>query len=154
MVPCGHAGELPDDDQVWRRFISSPNHRTWDSDVGRYIPNLGDLQFDPEMSTYWRQHLRMHGKGPSSVLEGDSRYDLVGQLAINQVRGEGFPVEQTPHQESPIGCAHVSIYWPPESIQPGHKEPFRDQRKLLRTKLAHGLTWVHGEMPTIGPPGA
>jgi hypothetical protein len=154
MVPCGRVGELPTEDHLWRRFSSSPNHRTWDADLGRWLPNVGDLQFGPEMSTYWRQHLRMHGKGPLSVLDGYPGYDLVGELAIDEVQLQGFPVRQSPTEEPSVGCAHVSVYWPPGSIPQGHSQPFKDQRKLLRNQLSRELAWVHGDMPKIGPPGA
>jgi hypothetical protein len=155
MIPCGHIDELPIEDRLWRRFSSSPNHRTWDDDLGRWLPNLGDLQFNPELSTYWRQHLRMHGKGPLSLLDASAAYDLVGELTIGEIQMQGFPVRQSPDDEdSSKGCAHVSVYWPPGSIPQGQHQPTKDQRKLLRTQLARELVWVHGDMPKTGPLGA
>lgn len=151
-IPCGRVGKLPDQDHLWRRFTNSPNHLTWDADLERWIPSLSILQFDPEMSTYWREHLRMHGKGASSVLTRG--YTLVGELDIGKIQRQGFPTRQSPNDEPSIGCAHVSIHWPPESVLQGRTQPSKDQRKLLRMRLASEFIWVYGDVPTSGPAGA
>jgi hypothetical protein len=135
-----------------RRFIDSPNHRIWDADLGRWIPNWSVLQFDPEMSTYWREHLRMHGHGPSAILSGG--YSLVGELRANTAQAQGFLVRHTPSDETWFECAHVSVYWPPEEIPEGKTIPNKDRRRELRRKLAGEFHWVYGDLPTSGPTGA
>jgi hypothetical protein len=125
----------------------------WDTELRRWIPNPHYLRFDPDLSCYWRQHLRMHGKGPESVLEGDARYSLVGELLIVRLRGQGFPVRHSPNGDTSIGCAHSSVDWPPGTIAANGTEPSKKDQKLLKHELAREFSWIYGDMPAVGPEG-
>jgi len=100
MVPCGKIIALPDNDRLWRRFINSKNYWTWDDDLNRYIPNRHYLKFNPDLSSYWNWHLAMHGLGAESVLEGDDRYTIVGELSIGKMRRRDFIVHHTPRKDT------------------------------------------------------
>src|SRR5207237_775432 len=118
--PCGEPQTIPDDHQVWRRLRDHPDHRTWDDDLQRWLPRVGHpetaLQFDPDLSTSWRQHLEIqHGLDPRAVITGTT-YSLVYQVDVGSLRALELTVKHTPPDgpegTRPIGCAHTSAYWP------------------------------------------
>lgn len=143
---------------MWRRFRNSANHLVWDYDKQDWVPSPDAFQFDPEMSVKmsaemsasWREHLVGHGLGPESILtEG---YALVGEWSVASLRDEHrFPVEHSPIGEEPIGCAHVSIYWPIDLVKVGKTEPERNIRRRLRSTLAAELSWSYGVITAQRP---
>ena len=161
QIECGQEIPIEDDDHILRRFIDSPNHLEWDADNERFIPAANQLQFDPEpstqsseLSTQSREHLwDVHHLGPEAVLDNNPNYSLVGEWLVDSVRKHKFPVKSTPDLtvEGPLGCSHVSIYWPADSIVPPAIEPSKSNRKKLRSQLAREMTWVYGQI-TIPPP--
>ena len=153
VFPCGETYELPDASNLWRRFMASDNHLIWDDNLGEWRPTPASLIFDPDLSCSWGQHLEMHGKGPGAVLESDARYTLVGEFIVSRIRSLGFLASHTPHQNSLIGCAHVSVDWPPSAIPPGKTQPNKDVRNDLRRDLTQDFSWINGNFPAR-PEGA
>lgn len=150
-IPCGEPQEIPVTNRVWRRLVDSKNHLAWDYDNNRYVPSPAALQFNPEMSTRWGEHLKMHGLGVADVLENDDRYTLVGEWSVEEVRKMHFPLEHTPDGDEPLGCAHASIYWPPSAVKAGTKRPDSVTRTSLRNQLVRGMAFVYGEITTPPP---
>jgi hypothetical protein len=141
--------------------MDSKTYWTWDDDVKRWIPNRHYLKFDPDLSAFWDWHLALHGKGPVSVLAGDARYTVVGELGIGELREQGFPVTHSPNDLSEIGCAHSSVDWPSPLIPPGMDESDKNRRKALQnrqkalqTQVAREFSWVIGGPPSAPPNGA
>ena len=148
-APCGEETELPSADHYLRRFRDSENHLTWDYDKGSWIPAPGSLNFNPDLSGSWREHLTKHGLWPESIARDG--YTLVGQWLIGDARDLNFLVDHTPQGREPIDCAHTSLYWPPDSIKSGKVEPEPSKRKRLRSDLVGHMSWVHGEIRTPPP---
>jgi hypothetical protein len=162
-IPCGKSLPVPNGDKLWRRFIDSKAYWTWDDDLKRWIPNRHYLRFDPELSVFWNRHLTLHGLGPESVLDGDPRFTVVGELDVSDLRKERhvgdlydlyFPVSHSPNDLSEIGCAHCSVYWPPTAIPEGAEIPTKDNQKRLQTEMARRFSWVHGAPPRDKPNGS
>lgn len=126
----------------------------WDADNQRWLPAQNQLQFDPELSTYWREHLAIHDQNPEVLLADNLTYTLVGEWEVEAVRQLHFPVEHSPTGEKPPDCAHTSVYWPPDSLTPSQPEPSKAKRRALRGPLAARMTWVYGEITTTPPEGA
>jgi hypothetical protein len=104
------------------------------------------LQFDPDLSVPWREHLaENHNAGPEAVLADDARYSLVFEITADQAEGLGLTPEHTPDpdQGHPVGCAHSSL-WRAESLGP-------KQRRKLGLEIALAMVLVHGA-PTIPTP--
>jgi hypothetical protein len=140
-----------------RRFIDSPNHLEWDGDNNRYVPAHSQLQFDPEMSTQWSEHLsRVHQLGPEVILADAPNYSLVGEWSVDAVRKLAFRVANTPDPDGdgPLNCSHASVYWPLASIVPPKTEPSPSKRKKLRNDLNREMTWAFGEISTPPPDGS
>jgi hypothetical protein len=152
VPPCGQTLEIPDGDHLWRKFMDSANHLIWNHDLGRMVPSHAALQFDPDLSSDWREHLELvHQQTASAIVGDDSRYTLVGQFPVGRVRKLDFVVTATPNSIQPFGCAHASVDWPPHTVPEHSIEPTRDVRKQLRNELAREASWVLGT-PTVGPP--
>jgi hypothetical protein len=149
--PCGEVVELAGQDHLWRQLRDSEQHLAWDYDNNAWLPSPAALQFDPELSTRWAEHLLIHGLGPEDILDKDKGYSLVGQWEISPIRSEHFPVAHTPCGAQPLDCAHSSVYWPPDEIPSGKVEPNRDRRRDLRSTLADEMTWTHGQITTQPP---
>ncbi len=161
MVPCGKIIALPDNDRLWRRFINSKNYWTWDDDLNRYIPNRHYLKFNPDLSSYWNWHLAMHGLGAESVLEGDDRYTIVGELSIGKMRRRDFIVHHTPRKDTKIGCAHSSVDWPlaiaarsATTLSKEDRKALLEDQKALQTWIAREFSWIYGGSPMAKPDGA
>jgi len=124
----------------------------WDYDKKVWIPSPEALQFDPDLSGSWREHLQeRHGLGPASVSTED--YPLVGEWLVDDIRAHNFQVEHTPQGPLPIECAHTSVWWPANMLEPGKIEPNKTIRRRLRSGLAGDMSWVHGEI-SAQPPDA
>jgi hypothetical protein len=143
---------LPGNDNLWRRFIDRRDYWTWDDDVHRWIPNRHYLRFDPDLSCFWDWHLAINGWGPESVFGGDSRFTVVGQLAIGGLRKLGYRVSHTPNELPDIGCAHCSVDWPLTAIPPNATAPDEDHQKAFQTQIAREFTWIYGGPPNVPPP--
>ena len=151
---CGQSNEIPSDSRLMRRFIDSPNHLEWDSDSNRYIPAAKQLQFDPDMSTQWAEHLALkHKLGPEAVLDGNSSYSLVGEWKVDTVLKSQFLVSNTPDltRTGPLSCSHTSIDWPTSSIVPPKEEPSPKARRKLRSELTREMVWIFGDITTAPP---
>jgi hypothetical protein len=161
---CGTPAPLLNRDLLWRRFIDSKTYWTWDDDVSGWIPNRHYLRFDPDLSAFWNWHLAIHGMGPESVLSGDPRYSVVGQLSIGDLRERfdlnvrglqlsalAFVVRHSPNELSEIGCAHCSVDYPTTAFQEEGIVSRKDVQKALQTDIARRFSWII-EGPPIGKP--
>jgi hypothetical protein len=113
------------------------------------MPAPSELQFNPDMSSQWKEHLLRHNLGPESILEGYPSYTLVGEFPVANLRGHHFKVTHSPRDSKPIDCAHTSVNWPPDSIGENRKEPPKGIRNALRRDLTSDFKWVLG---TDAPP--
>jgi hypothetical protein len=152
--PCGKPEDIPGGDHFLRRFIDSENHLEWDADNRRWLPSAASMQFDPDLSGSWREHLEFHELSPSSVIDGNHRYTLVGEWSIEALRDIKFVVTHSPISAIPIGCAHTSVDWPRDAIEPGSRRPDSMKRMSLRNSLGVRMTWVYGDITTPPPEGA
>lgn len=148
---CGEPSDLSGADHLWRQFQNSENHLIWDYDNERWLPAPAALQFNPEMSSQWREHLQAHGLGANVILSIDRGYSLVGEWPVDAIERLKFPVQHTPVGSTPIECAHSSVYWPPETLPDGKIQPTKDIRNLLRGNLADLIKWVCGEITVPRP---
>lgn len=157
LMPCVEARNIPEAHHLIRRFRDDPNHLTWDDELGP-VPHHSagnSLQFDPDLSTSWREHLEEHGIGPAGVLGWRrSPYSLVGQISVWNARQLNFLVKHTPTETIPTGCAHASIDWPPGEIHPPATQPAKAVRSKLRSELARGFPIIYGTVDSLRPPGA
>lgn len=140
-----------DTDHLWRQFRDSDDYLVWDYDNQRWLPSPAALQFDPEMSSSWTEHLSDHKIGPDGILDRNKGYSLVGRWQVAALRKLEFPVEHSPCGNRPIDCAHSSVYWPPDAVGEGKREPSKSLRKQLRSDLAAQMTWVLGDIMTDAP---
>jgi hypothetical protein len=151
-VLCGEANELSRSDHLWRKFRNSDNHVWWSDEDECWLPTPAALQFDPELSTQWREHLESHGLGPDSILDVDKGYELVGEWYVSRLEDLNFPVKHTPDLEVPlIGCSHSSVYWPSAEIPPGKAKPNKDARDRIRSDLSYLMRWMHGTITVPKP---
>ena len=151
-MPCGEKLEVPFDGHFLRRFRDSDNHRVWDYDKKAWVPSPEALQFDPDLSGSWNEHLKeSHGLGPASV--ASDGYPLVGEWLVSDIRALDFEVEHTPQGSLPIECAHTSVWWPISALKQGKTEPDKPTRRRLRSVLAGDMSWAHGEI-SAKPPDA
>lgn len=149
--PCGEVVELDDSQDLWRRVRDHADHLTWNSDDRRWMPRptppSNALQFDPDMSTSWSQHLQgRHNQGPDAALDYEGRYTLVYGLNVGEARLIGCTVRHSPQASDPPDCAHSSLEWP----VPADKST----RKAIRADLSHAMKLVHGESRLEPPPGS
>jgi hypothetical protein len=129
----------------------------WDSDNERFIPAASELKFDDDLSTQSREHLwDIHHLGPEAVLNNDTDYSLVGEWQVDAVRKLKFSVRSSPDLtiDGPLGCSHVSIDWPTDSIIPPAIVPSKTARKKLRADLTREMTWAYGQVKTTRPDGS
>jgi hypothetical protein len=139
-----------EDDYEWHR-----------DDDGNWTPKLRvspvkgrqpGLQFNPDFSVQWREHLGMHSKGASDLVAATNR-PLVFEANVGEIRklrAEGirrFYVAYTPTDEEPLGCAHVSV------LLLLDKE-LKAASLSLRTDLSNLLALVHGTPSIPVPEGA
>src|SRR5260370_25328854 len=108
------------------------------------------MQFDPDLSGSWHQHLQeRHDLGPGSV--ANDEYPLVGEWLVSDIRTLDFQVEHTPQGPLPIECAHISVLWSASTLKPGQIEPEKTTRRRLRSALAGDMSWVYGEINAQPP---
>jgi hypothetical protein len=73
------------------------------------------MQFDPDFSVYWREHLELHGSDQDYIGDGGDRYPLIFEATVEDVRdlrgesGKQFYVAYTPKSDEAYGCSHVSV---------------------------------------------
>lgn len=109
----------------------------------------------------------MHGMGPESVLDGDPRFSVVGQLNIGNLREQfdlhmkglqlsalSFVVRHSPNELSAIGCAHCSVYYPAGAFCEESTVPRKDIEKALQTDVARRFSWVISGPPIGKPEGS
>ena len=159
FTPCIETPEIPldipDEDHLLRRFRDDPNHLVWDDELGP-IPHHemnSVLQFDEELSTNWREHLRRHGMGTIWALGDNPAYTLVGEISVSEARKLDFGIIHSAEDIIPIGCSHTSVSWPANQIHPTAKRPDKRTRGRLRSQLARNFKFVHGEVQSEPPAG-
>jgi hypothetical protein len=155
-VGCGELAEsIPRDNRLLRRFIDDENHITWEGDRPIPHPLMGNsMQFDPELSTFWREHIEDDGNRIDSVLGRCPEYTLVGEIGVGAALDVPMAVAHDPTDEVPIiGCAHAGVGWSPSTIPAGSHQPTRPEKKRLRAELARGFSFVVGDVHTERPPG-
>lgn len=135
--------------------MNSENHLVWSDELGRAIPSPAALQFDPDLSADWREHLEVvHYESSTAVLKDDPRYALVGEVPVGVVRSLGFLVHASPHQLSALGCAHASVDWPVAAVPAGRTEPPKSVRRTLKHSLGEQVSWAYGTPAISKPTGA
>lgn len=135
---CGTSAPIGAKDHLLRRLPDEDSCVVRSRRTGGLVPNVGSnaLQFNPEMSAYWREHLdTSHQLGAPAVAGPDDR--PVFEMAIEDLEALGLMVRHTPEDTIPIDCAHTSIFWP------GGVKPQRGQRNELRADIADRVVWVH-----------
>jgi hypothetical protein len=151
---CGEPEDIPDNDHLLRRFMDSKNHLEWDADNMRWLPSAAAMQFDPDLSTSWKEHLEFHGMGPEAVIAGNDRYSLVGEWPVKTLRDSRLVITHSPSSSGPIDCAHTSVDWPPDAIEPGKRRPNGAMRMSVRNSLSVSISWVYGNITIVPPEGA
>jgi len=146
--PCGEADEIPGAHVLWRRVLDDLDHLEWDGVDGcwraRPTPPSNSLQFNPDMSTVWREHAaEVHGVGPECALDEAHRYTLVFAIEADAARELDLEVAHSPTGTECPNCAHSSVLWPTPIT--------KDQKKELRYELSRALRLIYG-MPTVQPP--
>jgi hypothetical protein len=139
---------IDDSHGLWRRVLDDLDNITWDPGEQRWLIRINHpshaLQFNPEMSVSWREHLvHRHRKGPAAALKGAGDYTLVYELASADARKIRLCVKHSPIGKRQPDCAHTSVEWPEGLTKP--------DRKAIRSDLAHAMRLVHG-VPTQTPP--
>jgi hypothetical protein len=102
---------------------------------------------DPDLSACWCQHVRWHHCDVSAVLDADERYTLVGELRISDARSLGFGVRHSPTGQMLLKCAHASVEWPSDKVNPKTGQPGDSVRKALKYDLSRQFRYVHGTLP-------
>lgn len=147
---CGVAAPIPDEHRVWRRAMASLHWHTWDSDRQRWLPRGNTVDFDPELSTVWADHMEStHGAGPGSALDGYDRYTLVFEVGVSACRAIRCQVTHSPDGPCPLACAHTLVSMPPE-VSTAH----RKEIKSIRMALGRAMSLVYGTITAPPPPGA
>ena len=113
----------------------------------------GALQFDPDLSVHWREHIELHSLGLSHLVRFKAGAPLVFQAIVGEVRGlrsddgRQMYVAYTPTNEPTFGCSHASVLL-----------LVRDRDKQARDELREDLRplWrlVYGTPTLALPEGA
>jgi hypothetical protein len=144
---CGEEQDIPDDSTLLRSVRHHADDLRWDSDRREWLPTDRALQFDPDFSTQWENHLVcVHGLAVDSVVT-DGR-PLVFDAEAGDFRSISLGVRHSPMGDEPIECAHSSVDWP------GGREPDKPAKRKLRAGMRRGMRLVHGEISLEAPPGA
>lgn len=165
LLRCRGSLAVHDGDHVLRQASNSEDHYEWYRDSnGNWVPRLRikglkgkagavGLQFDPDLSVQWKEHLRLHSRGPEDLVRAKPGSPLVFEASVGDVRrlrAEGqyrFYVAYTPTDDEPFGCAHVSVLLLLRESQ-------KAARDSLRTDLSELLELVHGTPTVPLPEGA
>lgn len=132
---------------------NSENHVTWDDIDSQWHPRMEQpsnaLQFDPDWSAYWRQHLAHRHQLPVASVANES-YPLVFQVTASKVlsieyEGHRFAADHSPQGDLPLDCAHCSVTY---------EDAAKFVRKGLRALLANELQLVWGIPIALKPTGA
>lgn len=137
--------DVVDDDLLLRRVFDREDFLEWNDDLGRFVPSLAAVQFDPDgMSVFVERVLIGGGRSRMDVatIGGTKPAELVYRVHAKAVRVLTFGVALSENNETPIGFAHASV----TSAQ-GQSKPSR----AMRTDLAGLMTCVVGT-PSIQPP--
>ncbi len=150
-MKCGEQDQLEDDQHLWRRVKDDPNMLIWNSDEKRWVPSntnpSNSVQFNPELSTFWREHLEdSHMLTARSIADDELGYTLVFEIMVEVPRKFGATVVHTPTCERPVQCAHTSVFYP--------NDLNKGQRFIFRQELAHSMFLVSGSCHQVPPPGA
>lgn len=150
-MKCGERDQLEDDHHLWRRVKDDPNTLTWVPDEKRWVPSnthpSNSIQFDPELSTFWREHLEgTHRLTARSITDEVGGYTLAFEMKVEVPRELGACVVHSPTCEKPIDCAHTSVFYP--------NDMDKSQRFIFRQELAHSMFLVSGSCSQVPPPGA
>jgi hypothetical protein len=147
-APCGTGAALPDDGQLLRSIAHDPDALEWFADEQRWLPTAKAMQFDPDCSMFWRQHLQeVHDQAPECVTVG--KRPLVFEVRAGSARNLEFGAEHSPDGDTPIACAHSSLEWPG-----GGPQPPKPVRNALRSDLVRHMELIVGEILLPPPPAA
>lgn len=141
--------EVADDDELLRRIHNRADFLVWHADLGRWIPSLAGLRFDPDgMSVFLQRLLQQHGASAVDVstLGGTNAEELVYGVAAAFARHAGFHVAASANSDTPIGYAHASVVKPAGMAKP--------EFRAARTDLAEVMDCVHGEPDPGDPPAS
>jgi hypothetical protein len=136
-----------DDDHVWRQARDSEDHYSWhQDDDGNWIARLRvkglkgsmpGLQFDPDLSVQWREHLDLHGYTPQGLVRAKPNLPLIFEANVGDIRAirtetlERFYVAYTPMDDEPYGCAHVSVLLLLRKSQSAERDSLREDLSRL-----------------------
>jgi hypothetical protein len=154
---CGSAEQIPRTDDVWRVVTDDPDHREWDEIDRKWLPRSehpsNALQFDPDFSSAWRQHLeQLHHETAAVLIDAEAKRTLVFQLPLLAVDDLGLTYAHTPEGSAPPACSHTSVYLPEDAS--GNGKGAKARRKAIRLDVARAMELVMGDLPIEGPPGA
>lgn len=154
-MPCGEVEVLSGSDRLWRRVYDHPDSLEYFPDEDRWLPKGSPpaVQFDPDLSMTWREHLeRRHRLGPEAII-ADSGHALVFEMSVDDAEILGCAAEHSPVGDEPVDCAHASILYPPLP-----NDLTRNQRKseqaAVRNAVGRAMRRVHGSVTQPKPPGA
>ena len=144
---CGVSVPVPSDHHLLRLVRDDPDYVWWSSEQNRYllrVPGFA-LQFDPDLSTSWAEHLLdLHGRSPEDLVS--PKRELAFRARVGELQGlEGLTITHSPEGEEPDGCGHVSVLRP-EGLPKG-------LRNSLSTDIALRMHQVAGTVRSA-PPGA
>lgn len=137
--------DVGDDDRLLRRIFDREDYLEWHDDLGRFVPSLAGVRFDPDgMSVFVERMLNDRGRSRNDVatIGGTKAAELVFGMRAGDARVLTFDVAHSANDETPIGFAHASVM-PPD----GQSKPER----AMRTDLAMLMTCLVGT-PSIQPP--
>ena len=155
---------MPDSASLWRQARDTEDHVEWfESDTGQMVPRLRirgtgravGMQFDPDLSVVWKDHLTGHSLHEADLTSrNSSRGPLIFQANAGDIRnlraeGKRFYVVYTPTDDDPFGCSHVSV------LELFKKSRDTDAaRNALRTDLQKLMKLVWGDCTVPVPDGA
>lgn len=148
-MPADAPLTLSRDERFFRRVLHRIDYFEWHDDLGRWVPSLAGVRFDPDgMSTFVPRLLQQRGHGRADVctLGGTNpKTAVVYEFDGKAVAEVGFGAEHSPNQDTPIGYAHASVLKPSLA---------REDERRARTTLASRMVLVHGNVDLPKPAGA
>lgn len=167
MLQCDRHIGIPDGDHVWRRVKNGKYTVVYDGNENRIKVRIEKpteknvqynppIQFDPDVSVNWVEHLQLHGKSHLDLTEDPKEAPLIFQAKVCDLRalrplGEDKRVHvvYTPNSSIPIDCSHSSI------LPMGFHADKNADKILVREALQNVLFLVHGTpVEGIIPEGA
>lgn len=137
------------DDRFLRRVPHRVDYFEWHDDLGRWVPSLAGVRFDPDgLSAFVSRLLQQRGHGPAEVCtlgRTSEKAAVAYEFDVQVVADIGFAAAYSPNEDTPIGYAHASILKPTLA---------REDERQARTTLASRMALVHGIVEFSKPLGA